>query len=96
MAMKNLKFTKYIQVQGAKRFFGYFGLFLILMGVSSCASLHRNLSVSTMNDLDYGMSVEYADLSNEIKVAYSIRKKDNRLFCLCMDWRPIFLPGKRI
>ena len=75
MAMKNLKFTKYIQVQGAKRFFGYFGLFLILMGVSSCASLHRNLSVSTMNDLDYGMSVEYADLSNEIKVAYSDTKE---------------------
>jgi hypothetical protein len=28
-----------------------------------------------MNDLDYGMSVEYADLSNEIKVAYSDTKE---------------------
>lgn len=44
------------------------GLFLTL---SSCASLNKNLAVSSMKDVDYGMPVKYAHLSNDIEMAYS-------------------------
>jgi len=47
------------------------GIFLMMLCMSSCASLNKNLAVSSMNDLDYGMPVNYAQLSNDIRIAYS-------------------------
>ncbi|MCO6460994.1 MAG: alpha/beta hydrolase [Saprospiraceae bacterium] len=47
------------------------GIFLMMLCMSSCASLNKNLAVSSMNDLDYGMPVNYAQLSNDMRIAYS-------------------------
>ncbi|HMZ23664.1 MAG TPA: hypothetical protein PLG24_01900, partial [Saprospiraceae bacterium] len=60
--------TTFINHRGALGISLILGLFLTL---SSCASLNKSLAVSSMKDVDYGMPVKYAHLSNDIEMAYS-------------------------
>lgn len=60
--------TTFINHRGALGINLILGLFLTL---SSCASLNKSLAVSSMKDVDYGMPVKYAHLSNDIEMAYS-------------------------
>ena len=78
-------------------FFGYFGLFLILMGVSSCASLHRNLSIyyewlGLWND---GGVCRFVNEIRKWRIQ-DTKRRTTDYFVYVHGLASIFLPGRRM